>query len=86
MSTVPGQPAEQAHVASYVPSRKYPNLVSLVCSCGRSSYGACRRDSAERDFEEHRANPWDGRLRDRDTTALLFDLSDPLNPKRKGLL
>lgn len=80
-TSVPGQ----EHVASYVPSTKYSQLVSLVCSCGQSSYGACLRDSAERDFAEHLQSPSAGALRDRETTARLFDLTDPLNPTRKGL-
>lgn len=85
MSTTTPSSGAETHVAAYVPSGKNPRLVSLVCSCKRSSYGEMLQDSAESTFEEHRKNPWDARLRDRETTALLFDLADPLNPTRKRL-
>jgi len=64
------------HVATYVPTKGYPNLVTAVCSCGESAFGASMPTSAELGQKRHAANPGGGHYRDRETTKLLFRLDD----------
>lgn len=61
-----------AHRALFVRSAKYPQLVSTVCSCGRSAFGESLPDSAALGHERHAAHPTDGSYREREITVQLF--------------
>ncbi|MET0885668.1 MAG: hypothetical protein ABWX92_04385 [Mycetocola sp.] len=61
-----------AHVATYIPSEKYPNLFNVLCSCGESSFGASLIDSAEEGHARHVSNPTSNSYRDAEATARLY--------------
>jgi len=69
------------HVPTYVPSVAHPDLVTVVCSCGQSSFGASPRASAEVLHFQHAADPSAPLLRDRDTTK---ELLARIHPERKA--
>lgn len=67
-----GQALNAPHVATYVASAKYPDLFTVLCSCGESSFGAMPRESAEREHTRHAADPAGGHFRDQAATARLL--------------
>jgi hypothetical protein len=70
--TVAVVPAPVGHKAVFVPSSTAPNLVSVVCACGRSSFGSMLPDSAADAHAQHAARPTDGSFREPEPTRALF--------------
>lgn len=68
----PAATATTKHQALFVRSASYPQLLSVVCSCGRSSFGASGQDSASMGHDRHVANPTNGDYREPDVTLQLF--------------
>lgn len=75
------QALQTSHLPTYVQSVTYPDLVTLLCSCGQSSFGASPRTTAEALHAQHAANPSAGLLRDRATTEQLLSR---IRPERKA--
>jgi hypothetical protein len=68
------QALEVPHTATFVPSTKYPDLFTVVCSCGSSSFGAMTRESGESAHTRHAEDPAGGHFRDPVATKKLIDL------------
>lgn len=68
-------PVADEHTPTYVATKKYPNLFTVFCSCGRSSFGSSLRDSAEASFARHLEDPTGDHFRDQAATARLIGLT-----------
>lgn len=53
------------HIPTYVPSKKYLDLFTVLCSCGESSFGASLRETAETLHARHVSDPAGQHFRDR---------------------
>ena len=61
------------HAPTFVSSAKYPNLLTVVCSCGESSFGAMTRESGEATHARHAVDLAGGHFRNAAATKKQLD-------------